>query len=149
MSIDYNFRHTVYVTQPSEQCPNTTAFVTQPTSHPTRQCPYTTSFEKEAQPTRTRTDIRLLKWLYRYLGRTRAQELCGSRGGRPGLLVPNSPYGLCGRKATLNYPLVRAQELCESRGGRPGLLVPNSPYSFYGRKATLKQKLERQSSVAV
>ena len=25
-----------------------------------------------------------------------------SRGGRPGRPVPNSPYGLCGRKATLN-----------------------------------------------
>ena len=24
-----------------------------------------------------------------------------SGGGRPGLPVPNSPYGLCGRKATL------------------------------------------------
>ena len=33
---------------------------------------------------------------------TRAQELRESRGGRPGLLVPNSPYGLCGRKAALN-----------------------------------------------
>ena len=32
----------------------------------------------------------------------RAQELCESRGGRPGLPVPNSPYGVCGRKATLN-----------------------------------------------
>ena len=33
----------------------------------------------------------------------RAQELCGSRGGRPGLHVRNnSPYGFCGRKATLN-----------------------------------------------
>ena len=32
----------------------------------------------------------------------RAQELCESRGGRPGLSVPNSPYGLCGRKATMN-----------------------------------------------
>ena len=32
----------------------------------------------------------------------RAQELCESRGGRPGLPVPNSLYGLCGRKATLN-----------------------------------------------
>ena len=31
----------------------------------------------------------------------RAQELCERRGGRPGLPVPNSPYGLCGRKATL------------------------------------------------
>ena len=34
--------------------------------------------------------------------RDRAQELCESRGGHPGLPVPNSPYGLCGRKATLN-----------------------------------------------
>ena len=57
----------------------------------------------------------------------KARELCESRGGRPGLPVPNSPYGLCGRKARLNYPLVRAQELCESRGGRPALLVPNCP----------------------
>ena len=32
----------------------------------------------------------------------RAQELCESRGGRPGLPVPNSPYGLCGHEATLN-----------------------------------------------
>ena len=30
------------------------------------------------------------------------QELCESRGGRPGLPVPDSPYGFCGRKATLN-----------------------------------------------
>ena len=50
----------------------------------------------------------------------RAQELCESRGGRPGLPVPDSPYGLRGRKATLKN---RAQELCESRGGRPGLPV--------------------------
>ena len=33
---------------------------------------------------------------------SRAQELCKSRGGRPELPVPNSPCGLCGRKATLN-----------------------------------------------
>ena len=31
-----------------------------------------------------------------------SSELCESGGGRPGLPVPNSPYGLCGRKATLN-----------------------------------------------
>ena len=31
----------------------------------------------------------------------RAQEVCEGRGGRPALPVPNSPYGLCGRKATL------------------------------------------------
>ena len=36
-------------------------------------------------------------------GLVRGQELCESGGGRPGLLVPNSPYGLCGRKATLNF----------------------------------------------
>ena len=28
--------------------------------------------------------------------------MCESRSGRPGLPVPNSPYGLCRRKATLN-----------------------------------------------
>ena len=32
----------------------------------------------------------------------RAQKLCESGDGRPGLLAHNSPYGLCGRKATLN-----------------------------------------------
>ena len=37
-------------------------------------------------------------------GKVRIQELCESRGGRPGLPVSNSLYGLCGRKAkaTLN-----------------------------------------------
>ena len=34
--------------------------------------------------------------------KNRAQELCESRGGRPELPVPNSPYGRCGRKATMN-----------------------------------------------
>ena len=38
----------------------------------------------------------------RHICTIRAQELCGSRGGRPGFPVPNSPYGLCGAKATLN-----------------------------------------------
>ena len=32
----------------------------------------------------------------------RAQEMCERLSGRPVLPVPNSPYGLCGRKATLN-----------------------------------------------
>ena len=53
-------------------------------------------------------------------------ELCESRGGRPGLAVHNSPYGLCGSKAALNLLSVRAQELCESGGGRlgsPSLMV--------------------------
>ena len=34
--------------------------------------------------------------------RDRAQGLCESRGGHPGLPVPTCPYGLCGRKAALN-----------------------------------------------
>ena len=37
-----------------------------------------------------------------HLKKFRVQELCESRGGRPGLSVPKSPYGLCGRTATLN-----------------------------------------------
>ena len=106
--------------------------------------------------------------------RRRVQESCESRGGRPGLPVPNSPYGLCGRKATLKnraqklcvgqsgrpglpvpnnlYSLCgrkatlknRAQKLCENRGGRPGLPVPNNPYGFCGRKATLTQSNKRR-----
>ena len=58
----------------------------------------------------------------------RSQKLCESRGGRPGLPVPNIPCGLCGHETTLNRRgEFRAQELCESRGGRPGFPVPNSP----------------------
>ena len=37
-----------------------------------------------------------------WTGIHRDQELCESLGGRPGLPVSGSPYGLCGRKATLN-----------------------------------------------
>ena len=33
----------------------------------------------------------------------RARELCESWGGRPGIPIPNGLYGLCGRKATLNF----------------------------------------------
>ena len=47
--------------------------------------------------------------------------------------VTNSPYGLCGRKVTLEVEIIpfRVQELCESRGGRLGLPVPNSPYGLW------------------
>ena len=70
----------------------------------------------------------------------RAQQLCESRGGRPGLPVPNSPYDLCGRKARFEkVKCIKAQELCESRGGRPGPPAPNSAYGLRGRKATLKK----------
>ena len=42
------------------------------------------------------------------LANTSAQDLSERRGGRPGLPVPNSSYGLCGRKATVNS----AQAVC-------------------------------------
>ena len=83
----------------------------------------------------------MLTYLLTYLQSfNRAQELCESGGGRPGLPVPNKHYNRCGRKATLkrNYG---ALELCKSIGGRPWLSVPNSPYGLCGRKATLKQSL--------
>ena len=46
----------------------------------------------------------------------RAQELCKSRGGRPGLPVPNSPYGPCGCKSgnielELVVPYIRCNSL--------------------------------------
>ena len=68
----------------------------------------------------------------------RAQKQCENRGGRPRIRVPNSPYGLCGRKAKSKRR--SAQELCESRGGRPRLLVPDGPYGLRGRKATLNRR---------
>ena len=42
----------------------------------------------------------------------RAQELCESRGGCPGLPVPNSLYGLCGCKATLNLNIASELRSC-------------------------------------
>ena len=57
----------------------------------------------------------------------RARELCES----PGLPVPNSPYGLCGRKATLDTPSELKSCL------KVEVNVPNSPYGVCGRKATL------------
>ena len=40
--------------------------------------------------------------MYDWCSCVRAQELCESRGGRPGLPVLNKPPGFYGRKATLN-----------------------------------------------
>ena len=53
----------------------------------------------------------------------RAQELCEGRDGRPGFPAPNKPYGLCGRKATLNGCRARAlafksQKLSVTEHGR-------------------------------
>ena len=41
-----------------------------------------------------------------------AQELCESRGGRPGLPVRNSLYGLCGRKVTFIWGILPVRSLC-------------------------------------
>ena len=58
----------------------------------------------------------------------RAQELCESRGGHPGLPVPKKPTVSVDVKQHFNQPQNdRTQELCKSRGGRPGLPVPNKP----------------------
>ena len=54
----------------------------------------------------------------------RAQELCESRGGHPGLPVPNSPYGLCGRKAALNLNCVKVEVAVL---GSPSPVVPIWP----------------------
>ena len=78
----------------------------------------------------------------------RAQELRESLGGCPGLLVPNSPYSLCGCKAALNLNNnPSAQGLRESQGGCPGLLVPNSPYGLCGCKAAMKEGLVGEQSL--
>ena len=44
----------------------------------------------------------VIKDWFKQLLSLRIQELRESRGGHPGLPVPNSPCGLCGHKATLN-----------------------------------------------
>ena len=69
----------------------------------------------------------------------RAHELCESRGGRPGLPVPNSPRVLCGRKATFkkNAKTSELRSCLKVELDVLGLIVPNSPYGLCGRKATL------------
>ena len=75
--------------------------------------------------------------------------MCESRGGRPGLPVPNKPTVPVDVKQHSTNLQLRAKELCESRGGRPGLPVPDSPDGLCGRKATFEEDLVRQSSRAV
>ena len=76
------------------------------------------------------------------------QELCESRGGRPGLSVHPPLISRTWLLWTLNN-MVRAQKLCKSRGGRPGLPVPNNRYGLCGRKATLEGWVLNQCSGAV
>ena len=83
----------------------------------------------------------------------RAQDLCESRGGRPGLPVLNRTYALCGRKATLIWRrrsrLQSSRAVYESRGGRPGLPIPNSPYGLCGCKAALNLKTQVSRNVEI
>ena len=73
----------------------------------------------------------------------RAQELCESRGGRPGLPVPNSSYGLYGRKATLEVTELRSCVKVEVAVlGSPSLIVLMVSMD-------VKQHLKLQSSGAV
>ena len=54
-----------------------------------------------------------------------------SRGGRPGLSVPNSPYGLCGRKATIEKkkkPICSEFRSCVN--AEVAVVGSNSPYGL-------------------
>jgi len=53
--------------------------------------------------------------------KVRVQELCESRGVRPGLGVPNKPDGMCGPQTTLkrNFPLNYERD--PEEGGGAGL----------------------------
>ena len=51
------------------------------------------------------TVLRVSVDVKQHLKKKKAHELYESRGGRPGLPVPNSPYGLCRQKATLEEEL--------------------------------------------
>ena len=78
--------------------------------------------------------------------------------------VPNSPYGLCGHKATLKKKKKsrgqRRSELRERGSGRPWHPIPNSKdynyiivadslYGLCGRKATKKKKKKKKKRLRV
>ena len=70
----------------------------------TRQCPQTTTFlEERAEAVSNRGPSAYQPYNALPLGQTGSivQELCESRGGRPGLSVPNEPSGFRGRKELL------------------------------------------------
>ena len=78
----------------------------------------------------------------------RVQELCESRGGRPGLPVPNNHYCLYGRKATLNDELRSCVKVEVDVLDSPSLIVIND-YGLCGRKATLNDELRSCVKVEV
>ena len=65
--------------------------------------------------------------------------LCGRKATLTWAPVPNSPYGLCGRKATLTWAPVPNSPygLCGRKATLTWAPIPNSPYGLCGRKATL------------
>ena len=67
----------------------------------------------------------------------------GGGGGRPGLPVPNSLYGLCGRKATLNSGCPEFRSCVKVEVAVLGSPVPNSPYGLCGRTEMYIMRLRR------
>ena len=64
--------------------------------------------------------------------------MCESRGSFPGLTVPFSPSGLCGRKAILVNDLASEPRSCvKVEVAVLGCPVPNGPHGLCGRKATV------------
>ena len=83
--------------------------------------------------------------------RHRPQELCESRGGRPGLPVPNNPFGFCGRKATFEEAVYHSElRSCVKVEvvvlGSPSLIIPMVSVDV---KLHLKKLCTIQSSGAV
>ena len=78
----------------------------------------------------------------------RAQGPYECRGGRPGLPVPNSLYGLCRCKATVNEPRIQSSGAVWMSRWPSWAPVPNSHYGLSGCKATLNEP-RIQSSGAV
>ena len=74
----------------------------------------------------------------------RTQELCVKvEVVVMGFSVPNCPYGLCGRKATLNLFAIELRSIVKVEVAVLGSLVPSSPYGLCGRRAKLNFNLER------
>ena len=76
-----------------------------------------------------------------------AQELCESRGGRPGLPVPNKPHGFCGRKATLNQKMGSKHQLSNMLTLGEGIVVWYSSSVINGLRLSINC-IERRENEA-
>ena len=61
----------------------------------------------------------------------RTQELCESRGGRPGIPVPKKPDGFCGRKATLKRGKKKKKKIQTKKYGRHALTCSHDKCGIY------------------